>query len=89
MRHLIETFKHKLSIFKRPEIDSFQASKSDIENMYEQDQLLDSDDEEGKAEDVEISNLLQIKIHLSETFGSYLNKRCPQISAASKKLSFE
>ena len=51
MRRLIETFiKHKLSIFKRPEIDPFQASDSEIENVYDYEpyQLLDSD------EDVEI-----------------------------------
>ena len=53
MRHLIETFiKHKLSIFKRPEIDPlFKAIESDIENVY--DQLLDSDEEGNKDEDVE------------------------------------
>ena len=76
MRRLIETFiKHKLSIFKRPEIDLFQASESDIENIYEPDQLLDSDKEGDKDEDVEILILLQRKNHSSETFGFCLNKR--------------
>ena len=52
MRCLIETsIKHKLSILKRPEIDPFQASESNIENMYE---LLDSDEEGDKDENVEI-----------------------------------
>ena len=54
----IETFiKLKLSIFRRPEIDPFQASESDITDMYEPDQLIDSDKEKYKDEDVEISIL--------------------------------
>ena len=90
MRRLIQIFiKHKLSIFKRPEIDPIQASQSDIENLYEPDQLLDSDEEEDKDEDVDVSILLQRKNHSPDTFGFCLNKRRPRISAASKKLSFE
>ena len=89
MRRLIETFiKHILSTFKRPEIDPFQASEYDIENVYEPDQLLDSDKDGDKDEDVERSILLQRK-NLSETFGFCLNKHRPGISDASKKSSFE
>ena len=86
MRRLIETFiKHKLSIFKRSEIDSFQASESDTEYVYESDQLLDSDEKGDKNEDVEISTiLLQRKNHSSETFGFCLNERRPQVSATLK-----
>ena len=53
--------KHKLSIFKRAKNDPFQASETDIENVYEPDQLLDSGKEGEKDEDVEIVILLQIK----------------------------
>ena len=69
MRRLIETFiKHKLSVFKRPEVDPIQTSQSDIENVYEPDHLLDSDEERDKDENVEISILLQRKNHSPETF---------------------
>ena len=63
--------------FKRPEIDLFQASEPDSENVYEPDQLLDSDEERDKSEDVEISILYRGKNHLSDTFGFCLNKRRP------------
>ena len=83
MKRLIETF-----IFKRSEIDPFQTSEFDIENVYQPDQLLDSDEKRGKNEDVVISILLLRKNHSSETFGFCLNKRRPRISAASKKVEF-
>ena len=67
MQRLIETFiKHQLLIFKRPEIDPFQASESDIKNVYEPDQLLNSDEDEGdNDENVGISILSQRKNHSS------------------------
>ena len=76
MRRLIETFiKHKLSIFKKPEFDPIQASQSNIENVYKPDQLLDSEEERDRDEDIEISILLQRKNHSPETFGFCSNKR--------------
>ena len=87
MRRLIEIFiKLKLSIFKRLEIDPFQASESDITDMYDPDQLLDYDEEGYEDEDVEISILFQRKSHSFETwlipFGFRLNKLRSRISAA-------
>ena len=84
MRRLIEAFKHKLSIFKRPEIYPFHESESDIENVYEPDQLLDSDEEGDKEEDVEISILLKRKNHSTKTFGFCLNEHRLRISTTSK-----
>ena len=84
MRCLIETFiNYKLSIFKKPDIDPVKTSEFDIENVYEPDQLLDSDEEGDKDEDVKI--LFQRKSHSFETFSFCLNKRRSRISAASKK----